>query len=225
MNLILCCGKMSLRDRWFTALVDHYTLYQTGALQELSILVKNRISFDLMLLHRPLLDTETMLYIRKKIPACKLFVLSDRPDEQEGLAFLRLGAVGYANSYISSARLQEAVRVIASGSVWVNQSLMQHLIATMAVSAATDADKQRVNSPAPGATRAIQRLQLLTKREYEIAQLVSQGASNAAIAEQLGITERTVKSHLSAIYAKTATQGRLGLALLVNNAQTHAHGS
>ena len=217
MNLILCCGKMSLRDRWFTALVDqvdHYTLYQTGALQELSILVKNRISFDLMLLHRPLLDTETMLYIRKKIPACKLFVLSDRPDEQEGLAFLRLGAVGYANSYISSARLQEAVRVIASGSVWVNQSLMQHLIATMA--AATDTGKTE-EPPAPGATRAMQRLQLLTRREHEIAQLVSQGASNAAIAEQLGISERTVKSHLSAIYAKTATQGRLGLALLINS--------
>ena len=217
MNLILCCGKMSLRDRWFTALVDqvdHYTLYQAGALQELSILVKNRISFDLMLLHRPLLDTETMLYIREKIPACKLFVLSDRPSEQEGLAFLRLGAVGYANSYISSARLQEAVRVIAAGSVWVNQSLLQHLIATMA--AATDAGKTE-EPPAPGATRAMQRLQLLTRREHEIAQLVSQGASNAAIAEQLGISERTVKSHLSAIYAKTATQGRLGLALLINS--------
>lgn len=220
MNLILCCGKMSLRDRWFTALVDqvdqvdHYTLYQTGALQELSILVKNRISFDLMLLHRPLLDTETMLYIREKIPACKLFVLSDRPSEQEGLAFLRLGAVGYANSYISSARLQEAVRVIAAGSVWVNQSLLQHLIATMA--AATDTGKTE-EPPAPGVTRAMQRLQLLTRREHEIAQLVSQGASNAAIAEQLGISERTVKSHLSAIYAKTATQGRLGLALLINS--------
>lgn len=217
MNLILCCGKMSLRDRWFTALVDqvdHYTLYQTGALQELSILVKNRISFDLMLLHRPLLDSETMLYIREKIPACKLFVLSDRPNEQEGLAFLRLGAVGYANSYISSARLQEAVRVIAAGSVWVNQSLLQHLIATMA--AATDTGKTE-EPPAPGVTRAMQRLQLLTRREHEIAQLVSQGASNAAIAEQLGISERTVKSHLSAIYAKTATQGRLGLALLINS--------
>ena len=46
MNVILCCSKMSLRERWFYPLVDHYTVYQAVALQELSILVKNRISFD-----------------------------------------------------------------------------------------------------------------------------------------------------------------------------------
>lgn len=219
MNVILCCGKMSLRDRWFSALIDHCTIYQADALQELSILVKNRISFDIMLLHRPLLDEETMLYIRERIPACKLFVLSDRPDEQEGLSFLHLGAVGYANSYISSERLREAVRVLAAGSVWVNQRLMQHLISACAVPAPTGAEKPITNKAGPGNAHASQLQQLkLTNREYEIARQVSLGASNADIAQQLGITESTVKSHLSAIFAKTSTKNRLGLALLFNSA-------
>lgn len=231
MNVILCCGKMSLRDRWFNPLVDHYTVYQAGALQELSILVKNRISFDVMLLHRPLLDAETVRYIRERIPACKLFILSDRPDEEEGLAFLRLGAVGYANSYISGERLLAAVRVLAAGSVWVNQRLMQHLISacapntasapTAASVASTSTNKETTGTPgkdgAANTSAAQVQLSGLTNREYEIARLVSQGASNSAIAQQLGITERTVKSHLSAIYAKTSTRSRLGLALLVNS--------
>ena len=45
---------------------------------------------------------------------------------------------------------------------------------------------------------------------------MAEGLSNLEIAERLGITERTVKAHLGAIYAKTSTRGRLGLALLVN---------
>lgn len=224
MNVILCCGKMSLRDRWFSSLIDRYTVYQAGALQELSILVKNRISFDLMLLHRPLLDEETMLYIRERIPACKLFILSDRPDEQEGLTFLRLGAVGYANSYISSERLREAVRVLASGSVWINQRLMQYLITACAEPApATKEEGTAATKPLSTSVPAGHLQQLnLTNREYEIARLVSRGASNAAIAERLAITESTVKSHLSAIYTKTSTRNRLGLALLFNSAAAPA---
>ncbi len=224
MNVILCCGKMSLRDRWFSSLIDHYTIYQAGALQELSILVKNRISFDLMLLHRPLLDEETMLYIREKIPACKLFILSDRPDEEEGISFLRLGATGYANSYISSERLQEAVRVLASGSVWINQRLMQHLIAACALPAPPAVKEEGTAAkPVSSSVNAgpFQHFNL-TNREYEIARLISQGATNAAIAQRLNITESTVKSHLSAIYTKTSTRNRLALALLFNSASAPA---
>ena len=59
-------------------------------------------------------------------------------------------------------------------------------------------------------------LHQLTKREDQIARLVAAGLSNLAIAERLGITERTVKAHLSSMYSKTSTTGRLGLALLVH---------
>jgi len=40
--------------------------------------------------------------------------------------------------------------------------------------------------------------------------------SNLEIAEQLGITERTVKAHLGTVYAKTSSRSRLGLALMLN---------
>ena len=58
-------------------------------------------------------------------------------------------------------------------------------------------------------------LATLSDREYQIAGLVAEGMANLEIAEQLGITERTVKAHLGAIYAKTSTRGRLALALLI----------
>ncbi len=209
MNLILCCGNTSLRERWFSALHAMYSTYQATTLQDLSILVGQKLSFDLLFVHRALVDPEIIAYIRKRQPACKLFIFSDRPDDSEGLAFIRLGVIGYANSYISPELLQEAARVVASGSVWINQQLMQRLIAQSA------APRPEENEAAREETRR-QRLHTLSDREYQIAGLVSEGLSNLEIAEQLAITERTVKAHLGAIYAKTSTRGRLGLALLVN---------
>jgi two-component system nitrate/nitrite response regulator NarL len=60
------------------------------------------------------------------------------------------------------------------------------------------------------------KLETLTKREREIADLIAQGQSNLEIAANLDITERTVKAHLSSIYEKTKTGSRLNLALLYN---------
>ena len=105
MNLILCCGNDTLRQRWFSALHDLFTTYEAPTLQDLRIFVGQRVVFDLLLVHASLVDRESVAYIRDRLPACKLFILSDRPDDDEGLAYLHLGAVGYANSYIS----QEAV--------------------------------------------------------------------------------------------------------------------
>lgn len=209
MNLILCCGNSSLQDRWLSALGSTYTVYQAATLQDLSILVQKKITFELLFVHRSLVDLETIAYIRKKQPACKLFILSDRPDDSEGLDFIRLGVVGYANSYISAERLQEAARTVATGSVWINQQLMQRLIAESAP----------VKQGSEGISRAEDRRKLLgdlSDREYQIAGLVAQGLSNLEIADQLGITDRTVKAHLGAIYAKTSTRGRLDLALRIN---------
>ena len=49
--------------------------------------------------------------------------------------------------------------------------------------------------------------------------LVAEGNHNNEIAAELGITERTVKAHLSAVYVKTHTKGRLNLALLINKGE------
>ena len=211
MNLILCCAQTGLRNRWLAALEGDYSVHQAAGLQDLGLLVQNRTSFDLLFLHRPLVDNAIIAYIRAKLPQCKLFVLSDRPDEDDGIGFLRLGVVGFANSYSSAARLREAAHAIASGSVWVNQQVMQRLILAMTPPAADDGTEKK-----QGQHDTPPLLHQLTKREDQIARLVAAGLSNLAIAERLGITERTVKAHLSSMYSKTSTTGRLGLALLVH---------
>ncbi len=201
MNVLLCSGSEAIRRRWAEALEDHCTLCQATTLGDLEIQLA-RLPFDVLLLHRTMADVATAARITARLPACRLFVLSDRPDDDEGLLFLRNGAVGYANAYITPARLRQAVRLLADGSVWVGQGIMARLIRETAQHTA-----QPQGHPA---------LRNLSNREFQVARLVAQGLSNQEIGTRLGITERTVKAHLGSIYAKTGTRGRLNLALLLN---------
>jgi DNA-binding NarL/FixJ family response regulator len=59
------------------------------------------------------------------------------------------------------------------------------------------------------------RLSALTTRELQIANAVAEGRGNREIATLLGITEQTVKNHLTSIFEKLGVQSRLQLALLM----------
>jgi two-component system, NarL family, nitrate/nitrite response regulator NarL len=59
------------------------------------------------------------------------------------------------------------------------------------------------------------RLSALTTREAQIAKAVAEGRGNREIATQLGITEQTVKNHLTSIFEKVGVNSRLQLALVI----------
>jgi len=111
----------------------------------------------------------------------KTFLLSCLPNEEEGLTFFKLGIAGYANTYISAERLTEATRVVSGGAVWLGQKVMQRLI-----------HDSYNRSKEKAASDSGKKLETLTSREREIADLISQGQSNLEIAANLDIAERTV---------------------------------
>lgn len=204
MAILICSANETVLRRWEDLLGKDYECQQADTVSRL----KNHCSgntFELIMIHRPLIDTGTFVDIRRTTPMSRILLLSDQPDEEEGLTFLKLGIVGYANTYVSAERLKEAVRVITGGAVWLGQKVMQRLILE---SYARVKEKAVADSG--------DKLMTLTPREREIADLIAQGQSNLEIAANLDITERTVKAHLSSIYEKTKTGSRLNLALLIN---------
>ncbi len=206
MNILLSSANRSVLKRWNNLLAEVHSLEQTTSVDELKARSGENI-YDLILVHRSMIDRELFSGLLESSPENRFFLLSDQPDEEEGLVFLKRGIVGYGNTYISQPRLLEAVRTISNGSVWVGQKVIQALIAE-AHARVKDKDVSAVDK---------ERLETLTPRENEIAQLVSKGRSNLEIAAELDITERTVKAHLTSIYEKTGTGSRLSLALLINN--------
>ncbi len=130
--------------------------------------------------------------------------LSDEPRDEEGMVALRAGVSGYCNGYASPAVLQQVAETVLQGGVWLGQSLLQKLVATTAQ-----------NLPKP-AVAPLDWTLSLTEREVIVARAVASGASNKEIADQLNITERTVKAHLTAAFEKLRVRDRLQLTLLVN---------
>jgi two-component system, NarL family, nitrate/nitrite response regulator NarL len=206
MAILIYSENISVRQKWFGALKDQRQVYQASTAKELFVLMK-RLPIETLLVHLGAISTGGLQELCAQKGGCKVFVLSDRPDDSEGLICLQLGCVGYANTYIAPARLNGAMEAIESGLVWVGSSLMQYLIKGLAAGG-KDANEPKVQ-PAPAA------LANLSNREYEIAGLVTEGLQNNEIAARMDISERTVKAHLSSIYTKTQTKGRLSLALLM----------
>ena len=207
MAILLCSINENVRARWQDLLGKRPTLHARTVSELTSILAEKEI--DLLLLHRSMVDKETTADLHRTTPKCKIFLFTDRPDEDEGLEFLKIGIVGYANTYISPARLAQAIQVVMSGSVWIGQAVMQRLIQETIGRGGDGAETSKHSSPD-------RKVSTLTAREKEIAELVAKGQANLEIAYTLNITERTVKAHLSSIYSKTGTGSRLNLALLLN---------
>ncbi len=206
MKILLSSANRAVIKRWTGHLNEAHRLAQAASLKDL-LALSTRGWFDLALVHRSLVDRQTFSELLAAAPGIKFFLLSDRPDEAEGLDFLKRGIVGYANTYISRDRLLAAVGTIENGSVWVGQKVIQRLIAETR-------DRTAAACDLPVREK---RLDGLTPREQEIARRVAEGRSNLEIAGELHITERTVKAHLTSIYEKTQTASRLSLALLVNH--------
>ncbi len=143
----------------------------------------------------------------KRLGPIPLIVLSDMPNDQEALAAFSAAARGYCNSHATPEVLQQVASVVEQGGLWIGESLMQKLVLATA----------GVSSPlSPPLPQAVAWETRLTEREREVAKVVAAGASNKEIARELGITERTVKAHLTAILDKLGIRDRLQLALIVH---------
>lgn len=146
-----------------------------------------------------LCDPENVSTLYALHPDVKVLVLSSMPNFQEGVALLQQGVRGYGNAYMQKVHLLQAISTIMNNAVWLYPEMMQELILYGSKAVATNDDV----------------LKSLSTREKEVAREIENGLSNKEIAAALGITERTVKAHLSAVFEKLGVSDRLALAMLL----------
>jgi len=149
---------------------------------------------------------ERIRSVKAMAAGCPVVVLSNLPSNEEGLQAFSAGAAGYCNALAIPDVLRQVSTVVEQGGLWVGQDLMQRLFTALTARAA----------PAQTALTA------LSAREHQVAQAVARGGTNKEIARAMGITERTVKAHLSAIFEKLGVRDRLQLSLFVNCVETMA---
>ncbi|GGQ09853.1 MULTISPECIES: response regulator [Streptosporangium] len=126
-------------------------------------------------------------------PKPKVLILTTFDLDDYVYEALRAGASGFLLKDASAQQLAEAVRVVASGDALLAPSVTRRLISEFA----------RVGPRRPRARPAD-----ITERETEVLTLIAQGRSNQEIAEQLVVSEQTVKTHVGRILAKLDLRDR-----------------
>lgn len=139
-------------------------------------------------------------------------VLTNTPNPEQGVRLLNINVRGYANTYLDHDKLIMAHSVIEQGEIWAGASLIQYMLTNSAVKDNLE-DSSTISSNVENSV-----FHQLTAREQEIAQKILTGLQNKLIADELSITERTVKAHLSAIYKKLEVRNRLELTIKLQQA-------
>ncbi len=160
-------------------------------------------TFDLAIVHRGALENgdEHAAFEAIRQRAGAIAVAADVPSLEELLELSRHRIQAYCNSYMTDVHYRQLAAMLADGMTWFHPPI---LLQALAVARDRRDGRQRERSSA---------LEMLTKREQEIAGDVAAGLSNREIAEQRCIKERTVKAHLTRIFKKLGTRNRHALAV------------
>ena len=155
---------------------------------------------DVVLIHSGRGDWQTLL--QQHSTEALVIVISQQLSITELQLALTLGGKGYMDAGSSSVNFIQAVNTVNSGALWIPASLLNQL-------------NQFLSKVIPSQHSWQSFENRLSKREYEVASLARRGLSNKTIAESLFITERTVKQHLTATFAKLGIKDRLQLIMLL----------
>lgn len=156
----------------------------------------------LMDLQMPNMDgAEAIQRIRQQLPGVRILILTTYADEEHVLAGIKAGAHGYLLKDASPERLLKSIRAVHRGESSLGSTVAATLITKfrdMMAGGEPDAPEGPVE-PAD---------ELLTPREQEVLELVAQGLRNQDIADELVISVRTVKVHVSNILGKLEVSNR-----------------
>jgi len=153
---------------------------------------------------------EVLRELRSARPVTRAVVLIDSSKPQVVVDAFRAGARGIFSRSESIEKLCKCIRCVHTGQVWANsRELSLALDALASAPAVNPVDANGVS--------------LLSKREKEIVESLTEGLTNREIAERLGLSQHTVKNYLFRIFDKLGVSSRVELLFMTLNQETSSH--
>ena len=132
----------------------------------------------------------------------RIVLLTAAIERNEQLAAASLGVRGIITKESATSLLFKCIRTVMAGEYWFGKESVKDL---------SEALQQRAHARRPSEAGA------LTPRELDVVAAIVDGAGNKDIAQQFGVSQQTVKNHLSSIFDKLGVSTRLELALYAIN--------
>jgi len=156
----------------------------------------------LMDLVMPRLDgVGAMRELRRRMPEIRVIVLTSFSDDERLLPAIQAGAAGYLLKDVQPRELARAVRAAHAGEALLDPGVAARVVEAVAQRPGEDPDER------------------LTAREREVLELLGRGLPNKLIARELGVAEKTVKTHVSNVLAKLGVADRTQAALYAARAR------
>jgi two-component system, NarL family, response regulator LiaR len=167
-----------------------------AALEQADELRPDVILMDLVM---PGLDgIGAMRALRANASGSRVIVLTSFLEDERLLSAIQAGAAGYLLKNVEPSELARAIRAAHAGEAIIDPSAAARLVRAIA-----DDSRSRIEDP-----------ERLTRRERDVLKLIARGQSNKRIALELGISEKTVKTHVGHLLAKLGVSDRTQAALM-----------
>ncbi len=174
-------------------LFDRADIAEAGTFEEVTELLERGSDVDLILLDLRMPGVRGfsgLMYLRAQYPSLPIVVVSANDDPAVIRRCMEFGASGFIPKTLGVDALRQAVGQVLQGEVWTPP----------------DVDLQR-DADAESAA-VIARLSTLTPQQVRVLMMLSGGLLNKQIAYELGVSEATVKAHVSAILQKLGVESR-----------------
>jgi DNA-binding NarL/FixJ family response regulator len=185
--------------RTFLQLQDGIEIVGEAADGEEAVREAERLRPDVILMDlvMPKLDgVGAMRELRRRLPGSRVIVLTSFAQDDRLLPAIQAGAAGYLLKNVEPAELARAVKEAHAGGTLLDPTVASRLVEAIAQRPGEEPHER------------------LTAREREVLALIALGRSNKRIASELGIAEKTVKTHVGHVLAKLGVPDRTGAALL-----------
>lgn len=143
---------------------------------------------------------EATRQIKREMPHIRILILTVSDDEQHLFEALKAGATGYLLKNLTAGDLFDRIQIVARGEVILSSAVAGQIQAELAGHVRPGSAGSELTDP-------------LTARELEVLERLAKGLTNSEIAEQLVISEGTVKNHLKNILGKLQLSNRIQAAV------------
>ena len=168
-----------------------------------AMLLLERFDPDILVvdLQMPVMDGLAVLSeISKKKLRTQVIVLLDATNRDRAVRVVRAGARGVLFKEQDAALLPKSIRKVHAGEVWVDNPILSEALESLVKRPPTGEGGKKAHGG-------------LSTRELEVVRCVSMGLRNKEVADKLGVSEATVKNHLTSVYSKLGVSDRLELIL------------
>jgi DNA-binding NarL/FixJ family response regulator len=175
------------------SVVSSAVVDEAGSFEDLTALLEKDAEVDLILLDLTMPGISGfsgLIYLRAQYPAIPVVIVSASDDGATIRRSLDFGASGFIPKRFGVDTLRDAILKVMEGEIWV------------------PADTDLTSAVDPDMTKLRDRLVTLTPQQVRVLMMLSEGLLNKQIAYELGVSEATIKAHVSAILQKLGVESR-----------------